>query len=126
MYIGDNIVFNNLAYGIHVFATTDHAVLADVHAEGNVTFNNGSISTLGMVKSNLLMGGDAPTKKMHALNNRLYFGPGATGSNARFGVAGQSNEDVEGRRNYSVRGAPGLPVASWGISTAADKPPAGP
>ena len=76
-YIRDNIVFNNLAYGIHVFATTDHSVLADVHAEGNVTFNNGSISSLGMVKSNLLMGGDVPTRKMHALNNRLYFAAGA-------------------------------------------------
>jgi len=112
-YIRDNIVFNNLAYGIHVFATTDHPVLADVHAEGNVTFDNGSISTLGMVKSNLLMGGDAPTKKMHALNNRLYFAPPATGSNARFGVAGQNNGDVEVRNNYSVGGATGLQLESW-------------
>src|SRR3989442_7719633 len=100
MYIGDNIVSKILAYGIDVFATTDHAVLADVHAEGNVTFDNGSISALGMVKSNLLMGGDAPTKKMHALNNRLYFAPPATGSNARFGVAGANKQDAEGPDHY--------------------------
>ena len=116
-YIRDNIVFNNLAYGIHVFATTDHSVLADVHAEGNVTFNNGSISSLGMVKSNLLMGGDVPTRKMHALNNRLYFAAGATGSNARFGVAGQSNEDVEVRDNYTVGGGTGLQLESWQTAT---------
>ncbi|HYR98921.1 MAG TPA: hypothetical protein VEO58_07885 [Gemmatimonadales bacterium] len=116
-YIRDNIIFNNLAYGIHVFATPDHSVLADVHVEGNVSFNNGSISTHGMAKSNLVMGGDQPTKGMHALDNRLYFAAGATGSNARFGVAGQANEDVELRNNYVVGGATALQLESWQSAT---------
>jgi hypothetical protein len=54
---------------------------------------------------------------MHALNNRLYFASGATGSNARFGVTGQSNEDLEVRNTYSVGGATALQLESWETAT---------
>ncbi len=111
-YIRDNIIFNNLAYGIHVFATPDHSVLADVHVEGNVSFNNGSISTHGMAKSNLVMGGDQPTKGMHALDNRLYFAAGATGSNARFGVAGQAPRRIPGAATRGIATRPPPPGAT--------------
>lgn len=113
-YITDNVVFNNLAYGIHVYASTNHPVMTDEHIVGNVSFDNGAISQFGMYKANLLIGADVTTQHMTADSNLLYFAPGATGYNLRLGIATTNNVDIAVHDNYaSGDGAAALLIESW-------------
>ncbi len=109
--ITDNIVFNNLAFGIHVYGTSNHPVLTNVTVEGNVAFNTGAISTQGPRWANVLLGADPTTQQVRAIDNMLYFS-GASGVQLRFGVNGP-DVDVTGRGNYAVGGGIGLEIQEW-------------
>src|SRR2546426_1556070 len=90
-WIVDNVVFDNLAYGIHVYAGSRHPFLSNVHVRGNTSFNTGAISREGPQNANLLIGGDVLTEHMSADSNLLYF-PGTTGRNLL--MAGWVKADV--------------------------------
>jgi hypothetical protein len=114
--VADNIVFNNLAYGIHVFASDAHAAITNVRVEGNTAFNNGTISARGPDKSNLLIGAerDVPVTAMSALRNLLYYSPSADeGQNLRIGLADRPNMDVVVRDNYVVGGQTVFRIEDW-------------
>src|SRR5438045_1142521 len=52
--IMDNVFFNNLAYGIHVYAGPTDGTQRNVHVIGNVSFHNGTNSTADAPKGNLI------------------------------------------------------------------------
>lgn len=110
----DNVVFNNLASGIHVFATPNHPALTNVLVEGNAAFNTGTISSLGAQLSNVTMGGDPQGQNdgMRAMDNMLYFS-GLTGQNLRLGLEGRRNVDALVRGNYVVGGHTVLRMEDW-------------
>ena len=111
-WIVDNVVFDNLAYGIHVYAGSRHPFLSNVHVRGNTAFNTGAISREGPQDANLLIGGDVLTEHMSADSNLLYF-PGTTGRNLRLGMPRGDNRDILVRGNYVVGGAVTLLMAGW-------------
>ena len=111
-WIKDNVFFNNLGFGIHVFATSSHARLTNVHVVGNVSFNNGTISVNGPRHSNLLIGADTTTESSSAIDNLLYFS-GTAGNNLRLGFAGRDNRDIVAQGNYGAGGESGLQVGDW-------------
>ena len=111
-WIKDNVFFNNLGFGIHVFATTNHPRLTNVHVVGNVSFNNGTISVNGPRHSNLLIGADTTTESSSAIDNLLYFS-GTAGNNLRLGFAGRDNRDIVAQGNYGAGGESGLQVGDW-------------
>jgi len=111
-WIKDNVFFNNLGFGIHVFATTNHPRLTNVHVVGNVSFNNGTISVNGPRHSNLLIGADTTTESSSAIDNLLYFS-GTAGNNLRLGFAGRDNRDIVAQGNYGAGGESGLQVDDW-------------
>jgi hypothetical protein len=111
-WIVDNVVFDNLAYGIHVYAGSRHPLLSNVHVRGNVAFNTGAISARSERGANLLIGGDLPTEHMTADSNLLYF-PGTTGLNLRLGLPRGDNRDVAVRGNYVVGGQVALFMQGW-------------
>ena len=111
-WIVDNVVFDNLAYGIHVYAGSRHPFLSNVHVRGNTAFNTGAISREGPQNANLLIGGDVLTEHMSADSNLLYF-PGTTGRNLRLGMPRGDNRDILVRGNYVVGGAVTLLMAGW-------------
>ena len=111
-WIKDNVFFNNLGFGIHVFATSSHARLTNVHVVGNVSFNNGTISVNGPRHSNLLIGADTTTESSSAIDNLLYFS-GTAGNNLRLGFAGRDNRDIVAQGNYGAGGESGLQVDDW-------------
>jgi hypothetical protein len=114
--ITDNVFFNNLAYGIHVYGTSSHPVITNVIVEGNASFNTGTISSYGPRKANLTIGGDAPTERVQAIDNMLYF-TGTAGMNLRLGLSGRDNRDIVVRGNYSAGGALGLLIEDWDQAT---------
>jgi len=119
-YITENVLFNNYARGIQVYADGD-PVLRDIHVTGNVAFNNGSISA-GSTPVNLLISAQVPTAGMVARGNVLYASPGVAGINLRLGDYDSTyNGDVVVRDNYAAGGVAGLQLRHrWLLATVRD------
>ncbi len=106
-HVTDNVFFNNYARGIQVYASHNNGVLRNVVAEGNIAFNNGTISARSS-RVNLLFNAQAPVEGMAALDNVLFFSPGVDGVNLRAGNDPQPYRDLVVRGNVLVGGAIGL------------------
>lgn len=66
----DNILFNNLAYGFHLY-TSDGQYNRNVTLEGNVSFNNGTIGNDAW-RPDYLVGGSTPASGIVARGNYSY------------------------------------------------------
>lgn len=109
--IMDNVFFDNLAYGIHVYAGPTDGTQRNVHVIGNVSFNNGTISNNYAAKGNIIIGGDSPDEGMQAIDNLLYFS-GQAGENLRVGYTA-SNRDVVVTGNTVWGGGTAFVVGQW-------------
>jgi hypothetical protein len=106
--IADNVFFNNLARGIQIYASPKNPVLRNVRVEGNVSFDNGTISTAVTARENLIFNAPVPTEGMVAIGNLLYFATDR-GINLRLGkYAPQNNRDVVLQGNYIAGGRTGI------------------
>ncbi len=107
--LADNVVFDNFARGIQVYASSSNPAIRNVRVEGNVSFNNGAISPDASSRQNVLISAQVPTSGIVARNNLLYFTPGEDGVQLRLGnVDTADNLDVVVDSNYAVGGAVGL------------------
>jgi hypothetical protein len=113
--ITDNVFFNNLAYGIHIYANPDDPTQRNIHVIGNVSFNNGTISTRYAAKGNILIGADTRDEGMRAMDNLMYFS-GSAGDNLRVGYTA-ANKDVLVTGNYAFGGATAFVVGDWSAAT---------
>jgi hypothetical protein len=110
--LADNVLFNNLAYGIHMYAGRRNAPQRDVRIEGNILFNNGTISRRYRAKGNIIVGGEVPMSGMEVLGNLLYFS-GQEGENLRLGYAKVPNGLAVVRGNHLWGGQFGLRRDAW-------------
>ncbi|HSA57549.1 MAG TPA: right-handed parallel beta-helix repeat-containing protein [Gemmatimonadaceae bacterium] len=111
--VADNVLFNNLAYGIHLFAGRNNAPQRDVRIEGNILFNNGTISRRYRAKGNIIVGGSVPMSGMEVLNNVLYYSSGLGGENLRLGYDSVPNGAAVVRGNHLWGGATALRWEAW-------------
>jgi hypothetical protein len=112
----DNVFFDNKSYGIHVYAQIEDGPQRNVHLVGNVSFNNGSISTEFSAKSNILVGAlGVPDEGMQVIDNMLYYS-GQAGENMRIGYEA-ANKDVLVRGNTVWGGATALVFGDWQQAT---------
>ncbi len=107
-----NVLFNNMAYGIHVFAGARNLPQRDVRVEGNIVFNNGSIARRSRAKGNVLVGGSVPMSGMEVLDNLLYYS-GRDGENLRLGYARVPNGSALVRGNVTAGGRVALRRDAW-------------
>ena len=116
--IADNVFFDNLARGIQIYASPRNPHIRNIRVEGNVSFDNGTISTAVAARENLIFNAPVPTEGMVAIGNMLYF-PGGDGINLRAGrYAPQNNHSIELRDNYIVGGKVGLEMSEpWSQAT---------
>jgi hypothetical protein len=99
--IVDNILFNQFAYGIHVYGS-DAASLTGFHVEGNASFNNG-LSASGGGAPDLLVGGGSGARDITVASNYTYRAD--EGTTAVFGYNwGPANLDLALTDNYLVGG----------------------
>ncbi len=110
--IVDNVFFNNMARGIQLYAgAKKNPVMRNVLVEGNVSFNNGTISSRS-TRVNLLMSAKVPTVALVARDNLLYFSPETDGINIRVGnFQAMYNKALVLERNYAAGGRLGLQMA---------------
>lgn len=116
--IADNVFFNNMARGIQIYASPRNPVIRNIRVEGNVSFDNGSISNTVAARANLIFNAPVPTEGMVGIGNVLYFA-GADGINLRAGrYAPQNNRSIVLQDNYIVGGKVGLEMNEpWSQAT---------
>jgi hypothetical protein len=110
--ISDNVLFNNLAYGIHAYAGPRNPPQRNIAIQGNIVFNNGTISQRYPAKGNILVGGDVPMSGIDVSSNYLFYS-GTEGVNLRLGYAPVGNGDVSARGNYIWGGETGIRLGQW-------------
>lgn len=108
----DNVFFDNLAYGIHAYAGPRNQPQRNIAIQGNVAFNNGTISQRYRAKGNILAGGDVPMSGIDVSSNYLFYS-GSEGVNLRLGYAPIANGDVTARGNYIWGGEVGIRLGQW-------------
>jgi hypothetical protein len=113
--IADNVFFNNLAYGIHVYAGPGDGTQRNVHVVGNVSFNNGTISSRYPAKGNIIIGAEDVDEGMRAVDNMTYFS-GTAGDNIRIGYLAR-NRDVVVTGNTAFGGGTALMMGDWTSAT---------
>ncbi|MGH7547193.1 MAG: right-handed parallel beta-helix repeat-containing protein [Gemmatimonadales bacterium] len=125
--LADNIFFNNLARGIQVYASRKNPEIRNVRIEGNISFNNGTISPRASARTNLLVNAQVPTSGMVVVGNLVYFS-GASGVNIRLGrYDARNNKDIVLQGNYAAGGAVVLEMeAPWDRAVVADNVLIGP
>ena len=122
LVIKDNILFNQFGYGAQVYSEPGDGGLANITMDGNVSFNNGSVSTQYATSgnANILFGGVVPIQNGRAVNNMTYFSPGYGVYNLVMGFENYSNAAMTLQNNYAVGGTYVLSVGRWNQLTAKD------
>lgn len=116
----DNVMFNQFAYGIHVY-TTPGGGLNNITVEGNTSFNNGSVSDDSREHAgNLLVGGEEPVQQGKVIDNMTYYAPDVGSRNVSIGYSSTNNRDVVVRGNYAVGGDVVFTVRNWDQVTVQD------
>ncbi|HTI05340.1 MAG TPA: Ig-like domain-containing protein [Gemmatimonadales bacterium] len=109
--IADNIVFNQFGFGIHSYAESGD-LLKNIKFEGNVLFNNSSLSSF--VGPNMILGGETVADNDTIRNNFYYFSPGRGARNLRLGYTTQQNASADVEGNYIVGGTTeAIDVTLW-------------
>jgi uncharacterized protein YjdB len=114
--VRDNVLFNQFGYGVHAYTNAGSGQLNNMWFEGNVAFNNGTLST-NSTSSNILLGGaDYATGDVFQ-GNVAYFSPGLSGTNVRIGYGTLQNGTVQLLQNYAVGGSLVLDMGYWTSAT---------
>jgi hypothetical protein len=109
----DNIMFNMFGLGVHVYADAGTGPLDNITVEGNVAFNNGTLSDYTNSNSNVLAGGLDVADNITVQDNYTYFSPGLGGHSLFMGYQGTANGSLVLRNNYLVGGGPVLETRFW-------------
>jgi len=98
-HIADNIIFNNFAYGLHVYTDISH--IRSLTVDGNVAFNNGCLAKLDQRAANLFIGSpEQPARGMVFTNNHAWHDH-QTATTAQLGM-GLANRDLVATDNILV------------------------
>jgi len=122
LYLRDNILFNQFGYGIHIYTIAGPDGLSNVHAEGNVSFNNGAVTAdpVNSPSANILFGGSVPVRNGTLVDNMTYFSPNVGVHNLLIGFATTVNQEITVRNNYAVGGRLLMEVGRWQSFTMTD------
>ncbi len=107
----DNVIFNQYGYGIHAYTNTGSGLLNNIWIEGNVSFDNGTLSSSG-TSANIGNLGQPPANDLTMLTNLTYMAPGLTGTNLTLG----SGSGLRATGNYVVGGS-GITQGTWTNAT---------
>jgi hypothetical protein len=130
--IGDNIVFENLAYGIHAYGS-EAARLVGFTLVGNASFDNGALSDRH-IRPNILIGGGTAVDRLTLDSNYTYTSDGLLeafgsaelaserrpGKTVELGYAFTPNGGIQMRHNLWVGGAPTLRFSHWAHAEISD------
>jgi len=108
--VTDNIVFNNEAFGLHIYSRPADGRLSGFDIEGNVLFGNGSVSTPVNRNNEILIGGTPAASDIVVRDNYTYrevasgFSPYKVAAEIGYTDGSRANGDVLLENNYFVGG----------------------
>jgi len=105
--VRDNVVFNQFGFGFHIYSNTGDGLLNNIRAEGNVSFDNGSLSPMG-TSANIGNLGEMLAQNLGMVANMTYMAPSLSGDNLTLG----SGSGLTATDNFVV-GGNGLTKGSW-------------
>jgi hypothetical protein len=106
--VRDNIVFNNWAFGIQVYATGPNQYLNNITVDGNIVFNNSRIG--GAFDGEFIIGGSGvPVVGGVLTNNYTFNGDGRLAADVGWYYS-SANTDIRVTGNYFVGG---LEMDDW-------------
>lgn len=121
--VGDNIVFNNWATGLHLYSNPVEGTLSGFDIEGNIVFGNGAISVPANRTNEIVVGGAPPASSVVLRDNYVYresasgFSPYRVGTEIGYVDGSSANRDVVLERNYLVGG---LYLKQWSTASVRD------
>jgi hypothetical protein len=107
----DNIIFDQLGWGIHAY--TEKGSINGFHIEGNIIFNNGSMTRQNARYENILVGGHTPAERITIISNCTYHTPELSGRNVRLHYTARNNKNLVCQDNYFSGGSDVLSVKEW-------------
>ncbi len=110
--VRDNVIFNQFGFGIHAYTEAATGALRNIVLDGNVLFNNGTISSFDE-NPNLQLGGNAVADNDSVTENRLYFSPWVSRVNAKIGYNDLLNGTALFAHNYIVGGQQAIVIGNW-------------
>src|SRR5260370_5624370 len=118
----DHILCGPFGYGIPIFPIAGPDGLTNIHAEGNVSFNNGSVDAdpANSQNARILFGGSEAVGNGRVVDNMTYFWPNVGVHNLVIGFGTTVNQDLTVRNNYAVGGLLLLDVGWWQALTMTD------
>jgi len=115
--IKDNVIFNQFGYGIHEYTDAGAGMLQNIHLEGNIAFDNGTLSN-NSTSANIAILGQEVANGATVLNSLAYYDPAATATiNVKLGPSGIANGTLTATGNYAVGGSPAIYVGEWTTAT---------
>lgn len=112
--ISDNIIFDQFGLGIQAYGSVS-AFVQGYQVQGNIIFNNGSISTGATNVDNILFAIGIPMQRILVEDNWTYHPPDSNKGYSRLGWSFSSalNQDVTVRRNYWIGGISAVELWNW-------------
>jgi hypothetical protein len=113
----DNVIFDQFGVGIHAYGT-DQAQVRNITAEGNIVFNNGSVSTGGGNDDNILFASGSGLQNIVVRNNYTYHTPDGDIGYSRVGWQFDPvNQNTVITNNYWIGGNLAIMVNRWNTAT---------
>lgn len=116
--IRDNVVFDQFRNGIQIFTDSGSEQLKNYLLEGNVWFNNGTLTSTSATDGNILVGGWEVADQIVVRHDMTYFSPGVAAHNVRVGYHNTlQNGAATVQDNYFVGGDLVLAIGYWDAAT---------
>lgn len=111
--VGDNIIFDQMALGIQAYGSSNTWV-NNLTLDGNVIFNNGSISSGSILVDNVLVAVGSTPKNIRLTDNYTYHTPGLNDGYSRLGWTWSgTNDDLVATGNYWIGGESTIELWNW-------------
>ncbi len=103
--VRDNVIFNMFGFGLHAYTGSSNNALKNLTLEGNVVFDNGTVSGFTS-EANLLLGSEVAAADQDTVRDNLaYYAPSLSGYfSVRIGSGLQQNGALVLRDNYIAAG----------------------
>ncbi|MDX1982680.1 MAG: malectin domain-containing carbohydrate-binding protein [Bryobacteraceae bacterium] len=110
----DNILFDQFGFGMHLYGSSA-SLVRNYLIEGNISFNNGAISTNSHVTDNLLVaGGAGDAGGITVRNNHFYYVPERDLGRSELGFAfSVQNQDLIATNNHFIGGYESAALWRW-------------
>ena len=119
--IADNIIFSQFGLGIQAYGSSN-AYVQGYEMQGNIVFNNGSISDGATYVDNIMIAIGIPMERIRVEDNCTYHPPDSNKGYSRLGwsFSQAANKDVVVRKNMWIGGISAIEMWNWSNITFTD------